>query len=410
MTDNRRDFLKKSAAFAALSVTGLSACSESGKSFTGNSDASGALVTNENQRVAEWPLAMSGNLPKLCVGISRDATAEEMREVKQLGVDYVLMGGPPIPWTEEGLRSIMDRFKAEGLTVINMMIGGHPHTIYGREGRDEEIQKIKDSLQAAGAAGLPVVEYNFYAHRLMAGYHELKGRGGSGITGFDYAPVKDLPNDPKTGTIQTTEGLWENLTYFLKAVIPVAEQAGVRMALHPNDPPIPISHGHAQIMATFADWKRLIEIVDSPANGMTYDCGVTREMGEDPLEVLRYLGSRDRINHMHYRNVTVDEPYVKYQEVWFDEGQVNLFAVMQEVIRLGYNLGLYPEHPRALDYDKTHPKGVSKFYPGGGGYAAQAYNVAYTKAMMQAVVSLRKGGSSDRNAPVVSATIKTGNK
>src|SRR5690606_38644573 len=182
-------------------------------------------------------------------------------------------------------------------------------------------------------------------------------------------PIESVPH--------TDVMLWEILSYFLKAVIPVAEEASVRMELHPNDPPIPIAHGHEQIMARFEDWKRLIEIVDSPANGMTYDCGVARETGEDPIEVLRYLGSRDRINHMHYRNVIVDKPYEKYQEVFIDEGQVNMFEVMREVFKQGYKLGIYPEHPRALDYDKEHPQGVSRFYPGGGGYAAEAYNVAY---------------------------------
>lgn len=377
MKDNRRVFIKKSASMAAaLSVAGLTSCSSSGER---NSEAAA-----EAQPV-EWPIAAGPDAPKMCLGCSREATASDMRKIKQLGVDHVLMGGPPIPWTVESLGAIMDRFKAEGLTVINMMIGGHPNTIYGREGRDEEIKHIQDSLRAAGRVGLPVVEYNFYAHRLMAGYYEVEGRGGAGITAFDYARAADVPTDPDP---QTAEMLWENLTYFLKAVIPVAEQAGVRMALHPNDPPIPIAHGHEQIMARFDDWKRLIEIVDSPANGMTYDCGVSREIGADPLEVLQYLGSRDRINHMHYRNVIVDTSYEKYQEVFIDEGQVNMFAVMREVMRLGYNFGLYPEHPRALDYDKEHPAGVPDFYPGGGGYAAEAYNVAYTRAMMQAVASL----------------------
>jgi mannonate dehydratase len=153
---------------------------------------------------------------------------------------------------------------------------------------------------------------------------------------------------------------------------------------------VQVSHGHAQIIATFNDWKKLISLVDSPSNGMTYDCGVCREMGEDPLEILRYLGSRDRINHMHYRNVTVQQPYVKYEEVFFDEGQVNMFAVMQEVFRLGYKFGIYPEHPRGIDYDKEHPGGIGNQYPGGGGYAGQTYNVAYTKAMMQAVASFNK--------------------
>jgi len=282
----------------------------------------------------------------------------------------------------------MDRFKKNGLTVINMMIGGHPNTIYGREGRDAEIKKIQDSLKAAGAVGLPVVEYNFYADRLMEGYYEKKTRGDASHTAFDYAPVKDLPAKPEIGK-HTAEALWSNLTYFLKAVIPVAEKAGVRMALHPNDPPIPISHGSAQIMATLKDWKRLISIVDSPSNGITFDCGVTREMGENPIEVCKYFGQRDRINHVHYRNVIVEQPYVKYAEVFLEEGQVNMFEVMKELIGLKYNHGLYPEHPRALDYDREHPGGIANMYPGGGGYTGETYNVGFTKAMMLAILSMK---------------------
>lgn len=389
MKDNRRDFLKKGASLAtAISLGGLSACTS--KPGPGEGTAVNTAAAEENGQEAEWPIKFGADRPKLCVGMSRDATAAEMQQAKQIGVDYVLMGGPPIPWTESGLRAIIDRFKAQGLTVINMMIGGHPHTIYGREGRDAEIQQVQDSLRAAGAVGLPVVEYNFYAHRLMEGYYEEKTRGGASNTSFDYERGKNLPTDPNLGKPQTADMLWNNITYFLKAVIPVAEEAGVRMALHPNDPPIPVSHGHAQIMATFKDWQRLISIVDSPANGMTYDCGVSREMGEDPLEVLRYLGSRDRINHIHYRNVTVEEPYVKYSEVFFDEGQVNMFAVMREIFNQGYKLGIYPEHARALTYDREHPGGIQNQYPGGGGYTGEAYNVAYAKAMMQAVASLNE--------------------
>ena len=383
MKDNRRDFIRKSASIAAaVSVSGLSACTDSGKKTVTANEGSGSPEV-------EWPVVFGSDAPKLCVGMSPGNTSQ-MRQYKQIGVDYVLTGGPAVPWTEKSLHEIMDPFKAEGLTVINLMIGGNQDIIYGREGRDREIKDIQDSIIAAGATGLPVIEYNFYAHRLMEGYYEVKGRGGSGITAFDYERGKNLPTDPKTGSPQTSDMLWENLAYFLKAVIPVAEKAGVRLALHPNDPPVPVSHGHAQIIASFNDWKKLIELVDSPSNGMTYDCGVCREMGEDPLEILRYLGSRDRINHMHYRNVTVQQPYVKYEEVFFDEGQVNMFAVMQEVFRLGYKFGLYPEHPRAIDFDKEHPGGIGNQYPGGGGYAAQAYNVAYTKAMMQAAVSFNK--------------------
>ena len=382
MKNNRRDFIKKSSSIAAaLSVAGLTSYAAADQSVKNNT------LANKSGGNIDWPIADNPNTPRICVGAGMDANENDMRKIKQLGVDYVLMGGPKIPWTEQGLRTIMDRFKAQGLTVINMMIGGHPNTIYGRQGRDEEIKNIQESLKAAGAAGLPVVEYNFYAHRLMEGYYEKKARGGSSYTAFDYAPVKDLPANPEVGKHLTNE-LWDNLTYFLKAVIPVAEKAGVRMALHPNDPPIPVSHGSEQIMATLKDWKRLITIVDSPSNGITFDCGVTREMGENPVEVCKYFGQRDRINHMHYRNVIVEQPYTKYAEVFLDEGQVNMFEVMKQLIGMKYKHGLYPEHPRALDYDREHPGGIANFYPGGGGYAGETFNIGFARAMMLAVLSM----------------------
>ena len=85
-------------------------------------------------------------------------------------------------------------------------------------------------------------------------------------------------------------------------------------------------------MSTLEGWKRLIDIVKSPSNGITFDCGVTREMGEDPIEVCRYFASRDRINHVHFRNVRVVKPYERYTEVWIDEGMNNMFAVMRELV------------------------------------------------------------------------------
>lgn len=105
--------------------------------------------------------------------------------------------------------------------------------------------------------GQPVVEYNFYAHRAMEGYFE---------------------------EINLDE-MWTNITYFLKAAIVTAEKSNVRLALHANDPPAPVSRGSQQIMGSVAGWKKLTSIVNSPSNGITFDCGVTREMGEDPVEV-----------------------------------------------------------------------------------------------------------------------------
>jgi mannonate dehydratase len=328
----------------------------------------------------------SADTPKLCAPINlNNLDPKAMREVKQIGVNWVLSGGPPMPWTEEQLRPISERLATGGLRLGNLMIGGFSNVLYGRPGRDEEIEKIRQSIQAAGKVGLPVVEYNFYAHRAIEGYHYEEGRGGAGLTAMDDERVKGLPPLPNEGA-HTLEEMWANITYFLKAVVPTAERANVRLALHPNDPPVPVSRGSGQIMATVEGWKHLIEIVDSPANGITFDCGVTREMGHDPVEVAHYFGSRDRINHVHYRNVKVRKPYTNYTEVFIDEGENNMLAVMEELVRVKYKHLIYPEHERALDYDRD--RGIHNQYPGGGGYAGMVYDIGYARAMLQASLML----------------------
>src|SRR5271170_6896112 len=143
--------------------------------------------------------------PKICLeagagGLSAGTIdAAGCRKIKQLGVDHVLTGGPRIPWEESQLREMMDKLKAAGVTLGNLMIAGFPNTIYGRPGRDEEIEKVRQSIQAAGQVGLPVVEYNFYAHRAMEGYFEQTGRGGAGLTGADYDRMNGLPPAAEEG-------------------------------------------------------------------------------------------------------------------------------------------------------------------------------------------------------------------
>ena len=258
-----------------------------------------------------------------------------MRRYKQIGVDYVLMGGPRSPWDEAGLRAIMDRYKSAGISVINMMIGGIDDVIWGKANADAQIQNVITSIRAAGKVGLPVIEYNFYAHRLIEGYKEEIGRGGAGLTAYDYELSKNLPPKENVGT-HTRAQQTKRAEHFLKAVVPEAEKAGVRLALHPNDPPVPLSRGSEQLMGTFQHWKDYINLVKSPHNGMTFDCGVTREMGEDPVTVAKWLGERDCINHIHFRNVRVRKPYIDYTEVFLDEGVVNMFAVMKELVRQKY--------------------------------------------------------------------------
>jgi len=347
------------------------------------------------------------------------------QRILQLGVTHLLgvnIGGSP--WTEESVRRVVQSAKDAGLVAYNAMVGIPNSIIYGKDTRAKDMEQVIASIQAAGKGGLPVIEYNFYAHRAVEGYYETVGRARAGYTGFDYdlellvnesggvvSPIyrdengqitpetlaafpnakkvkfRDLPAMPNEGAHNLPE-MWANITYFLKAAVPVAEKAGVRLALHPNDPPAPISRGSQQIMGSLAGWKKLIDIVKSPANGITFDSGVTREMGEDPVAAADYFASRKQVNHVHFRNVQVVKPYEKYQEVFIDAGMGDMFGVMKALVRNKYTGTIYPEHPRALDTDRDRvgPGGRIGGYPGGGGPTGITYSVAYTRAMMQAAL------------------------
>lgn len=349
------------------------------------------------------------------------------QRIRQLGVTHLLgvsIGGG-MPWTEDNVRRAVQTAKDAGLVAYNSMIGLPYSILYGKSTRDKDMEPILASIAAAGKGGLSVVEYNFYAHRAIEGYYETVGRAKAGYTAF-YHDLELLINEEglvvqpiyrdESGAItpetlaafpnarkvkfkdlqplanegaHTLKEMWANITWFLTLAVPAAEKAGVRLALHPNDPPSPVSRGSEQIMGSLAGWKHLIEIVNSPANGISFDCGVTCEMGEDPVAVAEYFASRKRINHVHYRNVLVEKPYERYQEVFIDVGQVDMFAVMKALVKNKYNGIIYPEHPRALDADRDRfgPGGRSPGYPGGGGYTGIAYSVAYTRAMMQAALS-----------------------
>ena len=349
-------------------------------------DADGIHDSIKNQ--AYW--AESSDTPILTLFLE-NLEKRSLRRVKQLGVTGVSMAGLDTggleTWTDQSLKRHIDRASEADLELRNVMFNPSSRVRFGEEGRDEDIETINQAIRIAGRQGLPVMEYNFYAHRVVEGYRVVPGRGGSGLMDFNYRRVKDLP--PLVGERKhSLSEMWDNVTYFLKAVIPVAEEANVRLALHPNDPPAPVSRGSGQIMSTLEGWKKFTDIIPSPFNGITFDCGVTKELGHDPVEVCRYFGQRDQINHVHFRNVVSRVPNLDYTEVWIDEGQVDMFAVMSELVRQKYPRLIYPEHPPVNDADTEFPfDGISATT-----YTGFAYTVGYARAMMQAAISTQAQG------------------
>lgn len=296
----------------------------------------------------------------------RDINDATLRFFRQMGVEHVVMPSRYntevrkrglVPGTDHGPRPgqmlqawdtnelirIKRKIEDADLKVAMIHLGRFPRILHGRAGAGQELENVKESLRAAGKAGVPVVEYNFTPLRGSEGYARATGRGDAGLRNFDYERIKHLPPLPNVGA-HTREQMWERFEGFLEEVIPVAEKAGVRMACHPNDPPVEVYRGAAQPLRSIADLKRMIEVVDSPSNGITLDTGVTTEMGEDAAAAIRYFGSRDRINHCHFRNVKVEIPYYKYTEVMHDEGECDMLACMKAFHEVGYAHLIIPDH------------------------------------------------------------------
>ena len=345
---------------------------------------------------AAWPLAGAGmpneaaDTPHICLGPIADAEINPagIRRYTQLGLTHIILNGADFPWNPDTLKAKVKTLADNGLTVGDIGLpwsgpGGQfmRDIIYGRPGRDKAIEQVKQSIRAAGAAGIPIVEYNFYVHRANEGYADAPDpkRGNAMVESFDYARMKDakLSDDEQ---LQKLGDTWAHLDYFLKAVVPVAEENHVRLALHPNDPPAPLSAGNQQIMSTLAGWKKMVGLVDSPSNCIIFDCGVTRELGEDPVEVAHWFGSRNRIGHVHWRNVILRKPREDYTEVYPDNGDNNMLAVMKALVAEKYRYMIFPEHARGLDVDRDFKTRDA---------AAWAFHVGYCRAMLQTALMER---------------------
>ena len=308
--------------------------------------------------------------------------------IAYMGVEWVTLSGPggptyteegrvvkvagdasEPPWTEEQIRNIKDRVESFGLKVGNLLLHDFRDAVLGRPGADKAIENVCESIRVAGKVGIPILEYNWYALRAMGGYYKKPGRGGVQLAAHDYDRSRDLPPLPDVGEHSAAE-LWSRYERFLKIVIPVAERAGVRMSVHPNDPPPPKYRGIEQILGSVDGLRHLCEIVKSPANGITFDTGVTREMGYNVIENIKWFGERDQINHVHFRNVLMEVPRQKYTETFIDAGDNDMMACLRALKATGY--------PRLL-----HPDHVPE-YPGDPGqHAGWGYAVGQIKAMMR---------------------------
>ena len=298
---------------------------------------------------------------------------------KQAGVDLAV-GGLPFDSLNAGealcdlapLSRLKDTYEAGGFKLS--VIEARPPlnlTKRGLPGRDAEIDVVCTLIENMGKLGVPV-----WCYEWMTDFNWVRtnfatpSRGGSVVTSFD---LRDVPDDLTTNPPIDEQALWANLEYFLKRVLPVAEKAGVKLSMHPDDPPLSPIRGVGRIMRSVANYQRLMDIADSPYNTITLCQGNFTLMTDDLPGVIRKFANK--ISFVHFRDVRgVPE---KFEETWHDAGKTDMLACMKAYRDIGFTGVLRPDHVPTVEGDSNANAGYSNF--------GRLYAIGYIRGLREAV-------------------------
>ena len=313
-------------------------------------------------------------------------TDQNLNFLKAIGVECVRVAVPGHladgqDHTEEFAR--VRRFVEDhGIQLVALHASGAPKDkiVYGKDGREEQVRNWITMVRSIGAAGVPITGLTFQPIGHFR-TRSTKGRGGAMLSTFDFEEYKgrprqfsradsDVPQD-FSGRELSEDKLWESARWFFRQVVPAAEEAGVRIALHPDDPPIPDPlGGAARIVTSLENYDRIYSLAPSPSNAMLFCQGCFAEMGQDIYEAIAHASSEGRICYVHFRDI-VGTPY-NFQEVFIDEGQNDMLKAMQTYKDNGF------AGPFMMDHTPHMPEGFNDWH-------GHAYANGYIKALIQTV-------------------------
>ena len=288
--------------------------------------------------------------------------------------------------TVEDVLNMRLRFSRYDLELTGIGLGGDciKNQLLGLPDRDKEIENVCQTIASIGeaykdGATSPVViidqRTTYWAPKGPAwhpGYERVPvGRGGTILTIFDSSLITGELDDLPAGNVSNQE-VWSRIEYFYERIVPVAEKYKVRLATHPDDPPLACYRGVEQALIGFEAFKKFIELVPSPYNGLLLCLGCMQEAGESVPDVIRYFGNRGKIFYVHFRNVIGKVP--KYTEVFPHEGDGDMLENLKALKETGYQGYLVPDHHFGTTADNEEWPVVSR-----------AWQVGYIHGLLQAL-------------------------
>jgi mannonate dehydratase len=321
---------------------------------------------------------------------SQHGSSNEILEVlSSLGVNHICSALPSEKmdenWTVEGLMRLRERVESYGvkLEMVPLPLSSNyitkaenPNILLGKSPeRDREIDHICQMIRNVARAGIPALKYNLCILGVVRSEPTL-GRGRATYSTFVYDKARQDPPLTEAGPVDA-DAYWERINYFLKRVIPVAEEYKVWMACHPHDPGMPMDKGYRgvhTILGSVEGLKRFVDITPSPYHGLNFCQGTVAEMLQDPgkeiFDVIRYFGTRKKIFNVHFRNIR--GRYLNFQETFIDDGDVDMLKAMRVYKEVGYDGMIMPDHVPRIPADPL-------------GYQAFAFTFGYIKALIAAV-------------------------
>ena len=286
---------------------------------------------------------------------------------------------PPVgerPWELPALKRMQEQYRDYGLEVVVLEDTAPMDAIrLGTPGRDEAIEWVSTQIRAMGQLGIGTLCYNWVAIASWARTaNNIVLRGGALSSGYDDKVMQKSKPLIEPGSV-THEQLWSAHEYFLKAIVPVVEESGVRIALHPDDPPLPYVRGVPRIMGSPEAFERVLSSVPSPNSGITFCQGNFSLMTDDVPGLIRQLGRDRRIFFAHFRDVVGDPS--NFIEVFHDEGPTDMLECMRAYRDIGFDGVLRPDHVPALEGDSNDSFGYSSM--------GRLYAIGYMTGLREAV-------------------------